>query len=954
MSVALKPWYAVSTPHKDIREKRLDEAVFAANVWAVAQDNGPEVYLDAEEFFRKTYMTVGIAAILKRVALALSGGGETGDRIISLQTSFGGGKTHTLVALWHLARHAHKLHASDAAAGLRAALTGVGFPREVKGVAVFTNATCDPTQGRRTPDGVHTHTLWGEIAYQLGGSTLYEKVRPNDETQRVPQGLFVDVLKAASPCLILLDELADYCVGAAAVPVGDTTLADQTISFMQQLTEAVQQVPGCVVVATLPASKEEVASSEKGQEAFITLEKRFQRLGADLKPVADDEIYAVVRTRLFEQITPEGEEDYPARVASAYHAMYAAHANEVPTEASKTTIKEQIEKAYPFHPSLIDGLYQRWGGHPDFQRTRGVLRLMASVIGDLWERRDATTQSQPLIQPCHVRWTIDAMNAALTRLWGAPFQAVVAADVVGVKSNAGGLDAERGGDYERERIAEGIAAATLLGSFGSQADRSGYSGKDLKYVCSRPGLNWSYTEGAFVELENRCFFLHSASAGSLGKRYWFGTKPTLNKLVVQYRQQFSGQSFDQEIIDALKAAGLDSLKASVGARGDGPTWRVLVDPGVDLPEQKALTLILLRPSLAVTGDESSGDAAEQAVLQISQQCGGKDRMYRNTLLFLAPTSRGLSRLRQAHRDYATLMAVQRDYGDRLDPDQKEDLRKRLDAASKAAAEALGPAYITALRVRGDNVLETVALGDARSNFSDHLSYLWQTLIADEEWILRTVGEVTLKEAGLISNSSPLRVKDAVEAFLKFTDKPMVVTREAVTTGLARACERAVIGIGRGASPSTFLSRTCGSAVSLDPTEEGLWIIPPFKEEEPPPPLTIQLPGGEQIKSQDTGGGISLEHGLGSNGEEPSAGSGSASPSHNIRRFRIQGTVPLESWSDVFRCFVAPTAKMGLKRQSLGINFDLEASEGASIDPSDQAFKTMREAARQLGLNIIEE
>jgi predicted AAA+ superfamily ATPase len=223
--------------------------------------------------------------------------GESGDRIISLQTSFGGGKTHTLVALWHLARHARQLHASDAAVGLRTALSGVGLPREVKGVAVFTNATCDPTQGRRTPNGVHTRTLWGEIAYQLGGPVLYEKVRPNDETQRVPQGLFVEVLKAASPCLILLDELADYCVGAAAVPVGDTTLADQTISFMQQLTEAVQQVPGSVVVATLPASKEEVASSEKGQEAFITLEKRFQRLGADLKPVADDEIYAVVRTR---------------------------------------------------------------------------------------------------------------------------------------------------------------------------------------------------------------------------------------------------------------------------------------------------------------------------------------------------------------------------------------------------------------------------------------------------------------------------------------------------------------------------------------------------------------------------------------------------------------------------------------------------------------------------------
>lgn len=125
----------------------------------------------------------------------------------------------------------------------------------------------------------------------------------------------MDILRAAAPCLVLLDELADYCVGAAAVPVGDTSLADQTVSFIQQLTEAVQQVPGAVVVATLPASKYEVAQSEKGQEACVTLEKRFQRLGADLKPDADEEIYEVVRARLFESVAPESDPDYPKKVA---------------------------------------------------------------------------------------------------------------------------------------------------------------------------------------------------------------------------------------------------------------------------------------------------------------------------------------------------------------------------------------------------------------------------------------------------------------------------------------------------------------------------------------------------------------------------------------------------------------------------------------------------------------
>src|SRR3990170_3107992 len=147
MSGTLKLWYAVATPHEDIREGRLAEAVFAANVWAVVQNTAPEVYLDPEEFFRKTYMTVGLSTVLGRVAGALRGNGESGDRIISLQTAFGGGKTHALVALWHLARHAAKLKKSTSAGELRRVL-GDRFPDKVKGVAVFTNATCDATQGR--------------------------------------------------------------------------------------------------------------------------------------------------------------------------------------------------------------------------------------------------------------------------------------------------------------------------------------------------------------------------------------------------------------------------------------------------------------------------------------------------------------------------------------------------------------------------------------------------------------------------------------------------------------------------------------------------------------------------------------------------------------------------------------------------------------------------------------
>jgi len=436
-----------------------------------------------------------------------------------------------------------------------------------------------------------------------------------------------------------------------------------------------------VVVATLPASEYEVAQSEKGQKAFVMLEKWFQRLGADVKPVADDEIYEVVWTWLFESITPESEKDHPKEVAQVYQGMHTANAGEgVPNEAAKNTNRE---------------------------RTCRVLWLLASIVGDLWNRREGNTQTQHIIQPCDVRWSVDALQAALTGLWGPAYQSVVAADVLGEKPNAGSFDEERGGDCRGERLGRSLASTILLGLFGGQGGRSGFSSTYLKLACSRLGLNWNYAVGALLEMENGCFYLCAASARNLGKRYWFGTKPTLDKQVVQYRQQSSGKNFEDEILEDLRT-----------------------------------------------------DAAK---------------------------------------------GVRADYADQLDKDPKADPKKRLDTARRAVLEALGPTSATAFRVRGQEV-EVVLLTDARLAFQEHLGYVWVTLVEDEEWTLRRVGSVTLESSGIVPKEGCLRLKDAIEAFLRFTDKAMVSSKEAVTSGVAQACQDALVG--RGASVSAFQARYC--------------------------------------------------------------------------------------------------------------------------------------------------
>ncbi|MBI2193014.1 MAG: ATP-binding protein [Planctomycetes bacterium] len=941
MSSSLKPWYAVAIPHEDIRKGRLEEAVFAANLWAVVQGTAPEVYLDPKEFYRKTFMTAGLGTVLKRVAGALSGDGESGDRIISLQTPFGGGKTHTLVALWHLAKHTDKLRKSSAGEGL-CSLLADRFPGRVKGVAVFTNATCDATQGRKTPEGIHTRTLWGELAVQLGGQALYERVRANDEAQRVPQGLFEQVLKDAAPCLILLDELADYCVGAAAVPVGSTTLADQTVSFIQQLTEAVGQVPGVALVGTLPASKYEVTQSETGQAIFSTLEKRFERYAADILPAAGHEIASVVRARLFDRVTPEDDPDYPAKVAEAYQEMCAAHAGEVPADTARRNYREEVEQSFPFHPLLLETLYTRWGSHPDFQRTRGVLRLLASIVGDLWQRREGNTQTQHLIQPCHVRWSIDAMQSAMTRLWGAGYQAVVAADVVAGKSNAADFDEERGGDYQREAIGQGLASSILLGSFGGKAERSGFSSKELKLACCRYGLNWNYLDGALLELENRCFHLHSTTAGSLGRRYWFGTKPSLNKLLVQYRQQVASKSFDADILEALKTQSQPS-----GGLTD-VSWQVKINPESDLPEQKALTLLILPPSVAWSDSESNKEEVLKLVLALSLRCGTKDRTFRNTLVFLCGTSRGLNKLRQTHRERAALEGIRSDYGDKLDEEQKADLKGRIETARRAALEALGPAYTVALRVHGQNAQDH-SLPDAGTAFADHLASAWRALVEDEEWILRRVGAITLQQTGLVLKEGGLRIQDAVEAFLRLTDKPMIASRRAVTDGLAQACKDGLIGIGRGGSPTSLHARYCKQAISLDPAEDGVWIIPASEPEatkpSPAPSPGAVTPGAGATTPSASRAATGVADGSmgGQGGDTPPP------PAPTVRRFAVRGSVPVENYGELFRCFVGPAARMDLKKFRIDVGFEMEAQETRSLDPNDPRLKAMKEAAHQLGL-----
>jgi hypothetical protein len=232
--------------------------------------------------------------------------------------------------------------------------------------------------------------------------------------------------------------------------------------------------------------------------------------------------------------------------------------------------------------------------------------------------------------------------------------------------------------------------------------------------------------------------------------------------------------------------------------------------------------------------------------------------------------------------------------------------------------------------------------------SDHLASAWRQIVEEEEWVLNRVGIVTLQNVGLASKDNGIRVKDAIEAFLRYTDKPMIASRDAVLEGLRQACGERVIGIGRGTTFNNLQRRWCGdTSVPLDSNEEGLWIIPPFD----PEPEHVDKP-------IDTTTSVSAVSGTQTppilDTSKRSTGKLTQPNAKPIRKLRIKGFVDLSNWADIFRSFVSPAARMNLKRLRLGIDFELEPPEDKPLDANDPAVKAMKESARQLGVDVEEE
>lgn len=648
----LPAWREVMEPHPDVAQGRYRNAEFAADLSQVANGKATAEYQDPVEFFSRTYLTEGIRGLLVQALQRVSGKG--GEPVLQLKTAFGGGKTHSMLALYHLLRG--KV-ASSEIPNIKPVMEEAGvltLPRA--NVAVLVGTKMDPTTFRNPAKfpGIRINTIWGEMAAQLaesaGDMSLYDIVKESDRKHVSPgSDALRTLLDAAGPCLILIDELVAYgkkIHGSKDLPAGTF---DNFITFIQELTEAARASKNSLVVASLPESDIEIGG-EGGRTVLDTIEHTFGRMEAIWKPVAADEGFEVVRRRLFLDCKDVGKRDL---VCNAFSRMYNENSSDFPAETKELEYRNRMVSCYPIHPEVFDRLYEDWATLERFQRTRGVLRLMAAVIHELWMGNDAA----PMIMPGSVALSVPAIRDELTRHLSEGWNGVIDREVDGKNSIPYQTD-QITPRYGMKLACRRVARTIMMGSAPTSISQTarGIEKSRILLGTVMPGESPADFNDARSTLQNKLAYLYTNTGMT---RFWYDTRPTLRKTAEDRAVMQDLSSVDMEIETRIR-------KMSRGVDFAGVHF--CPKNSLDVPDDKNTRLVVLPPSAVYR--LGSENPAKQEAEQILNYRGTAPRLYRNMLIFLAADKDALESLRRETKYYLAWSSI-RDDKDTLNLDQSQ-------------------------------------------------------------------------------------------------------------------------------------------------------------------------------------------------------------------------------------------------------------------------------------------
>ena len=711
----MKPFHTVAVPHRDILEGKLELNIFAANLWKVYKGEAPLEYQDKEEFFRKTFLTKGLQNLLDIVKKRLEGKG--GDPVIQLQTPFGGGKTHTLIAMYHKAKE-----------------------WEAKTVVIEGTALSGDTK------------LWELLEKQLTGKVEILKGDTAPGRDKIER-----VLKENQPVLVLIDELLEYITKAAGIKVVETTLASQTIAFLQELTEAASILDKTALIITLPSSVVE-HYDEKAEFLFQQLQKVSGRVERIYTPVEEEEITQVIRKRLFSTLNQNEMKKIVNHVVD-----YFQKENIIPSGIEPSEYRKLFENSYPFLPEVVEILYERWGSFPTFQRTRGVLRLLSLVI---YDNKDKHT---PYISLADFDLSNQEIRRELLKHIETQYDSVIASDITSENAGSKKVDQKLGDAYKGLKLGTRTATTIFMYSFSGGVEK-GATKNEIKRNATTLNNPSSVIGEALEELKNNLYYLQYENG-----KYFFTNQPNLNRIIITKMENISDEKveeFEKEVLKKFISPILQDIQQKTY------TW---IENSQDIPDTPEFKLVILRK------------LDKNLMEKLITTKGNSPRVNRNNIFFLAPVDAYKNQLFMSLRRLIAYEEILNDETLNLNENQIKEVKTNLEKLKSEMRDTIRHYYrivfIPAKEGFKEEDLGTPIYGDSKKLNEEVFEFL-----INKQEILKSIAPIVI-EGKYLSSKDFVKLLDIYQSSLKTRGETRFKNIDVLLNAVKEGVKNGVFGLG---------------------------------------------------------------------------------------------------------------------------------------------------------------
>lgn len=769
----LSPWYKVVTPREDLREgKPLDAAEFAVHLDDVREGRAGEDYQDPERFFERTFLTKNLRDLSSQVVRRLAGERTETSAVYNMATQFGGGKTHALTLVYHLATNGRK---ANNWSGVRQILEQGGV-KEVpeSATAAFVGTEFDSLHGRGGDDGTpKRHTPWGEIAFQLGGLESFKVVAQHDERLEAPAGDVIrKFLPKDKPSLILVDELLNYVSRNRK-----SGLATQLYHFLQDLGGVASGSDGVVLVASIPASELEMTTED--QSDYERYKKLLDRVGKPVVMSSESETSEIIRRRLFEwdssTFTQEGKVLLPKeayKTCKEYAEWLNDNRPQLPDWFSIDHARGAFEDTYPFHPTVLSVFERKWRALPRFQQTRGILRLLSLWVSQAYRDGFKGAHKDPLVSLGSAPLEQSMFRTAVFEQLGeSRLEGAVTTDICGKKdAHAIRLDAEAVDTIKKGRVHKKVATSIFFESNGGQTKGNDATVPEVRLAVAGPDLDVGNVETALEALTDACYYLTSER-----NRYLFSLKENLNKRFADRRASVKGDGIESKVREEIQ---------KVFAGGDGVERVFFPEKSGQIPDRPAVTFSILDPEQSLRDNADT----QRTVDDMTREYGKAARTFKSALIWVVPESAG-----SLKEEARKLMAWEdiRDEGLKLDEAQQKQLEGNIRKARRDLTESVWRTYKNVMLLGRDNTIQTVDLGLVTSSAAESLPKLILSR-------LRQTGEVEKEISArfLVRNWPPAftewSTRSIRDAFFASPQFPRLLNPHAVKEAIARGVSEGLI------------------------------------------------------------------------------------------------------------------------------------------------------------------